>query len=196
MKPKGQEKRMRRLLNEYIVTAFYKHHGPSGFTPCMGLFKPMLWLFDLCADPANFHDLDAAVHWLLEGDNGVADDFLDSIYVKHCWSPYDMVAELCLRLANRLALGVGDPEKQKALVKKGLMLAWRADRKMRDMEGNIILPIAYEMHEPVFNALCAVSRPMGISSAESDQPKIWRKVLDVNLPPTYLKAPKEEAETK
>jgi hypothetical protein len=62
-----------------------------------------LWLLDVCADPGKFRDLNEAVAWLSEEDNSVLDDFLNIIFAKGCWAPQDMVAELCLRLANQLA---------------------------------------------------------------------------------------------
>lgn len=182
---------MRRLFDEYVVQAFLKHHGPKGFTPCRPLFEPLMWLLDICADPSNFPDLDDAVQWLMEEDNGVMDDFVDTLFVKQCWGANDIVSELCLRLANRLALEEGDLEQQRYLVQKGLMLAWRSEWKMRDMDGNVLFPIPYELHAPVFNALSAVAEQMGIDCKEMSQPRRLRNVLEVNLPPSYLQPPDE-----
>jgi len=148
----------------------------------------MSYLLEICADATSFDKLDEAADWLCEGDNGVTEDFVDSIYAKAGWSPYDMVAELCLRVANRLGLEGRDMEKQRLLTSKGLMLVRMAEKKLRDAEGNVTVPIAYEMHEPVYNALEMVARQMGVVCEDGSEAQLRRR-LDVHLPPSYLKPP-------
>jgi tetratricopeptide (TPR) repeat protein len=153
LKPRGQEKRMRDLFDEYVVQNFNKHFGKGGITPCLPIFKPMLMLLDICHDEEGFPHFEEAVEWLLEGQNGVPPDFLDSVFSKLCWSPSSLVAELCLRFARKMAQDGFCKDRITCLLLKGVSLAHTAERKLKNRGGRVILPIAYQLHQPVFEEL-------------------------------------------
>lgn len=190
LKPKGQEERMLRLLDEYVISAFFKHHGPSGVTPCRCMFKPLKYLLAICSDPMGFQALNEAADWLCGTESEKTDDFVDNVFSKTCWSAYDVLAELCLRVANRLSLEQRDIEKQRLIIAKGLMLAEAVEKKMRDEDGNVVLPLSIDMHDPVYNSLKMVANQMGVAKSESGCSPVCP--LDVNLPPSYLKAPDDK----
>jgi hypothetical protein len=190
-KPLGQAKRMRDLFDKHVVQNFHKHFDKDGFTPCLPLFKPLMMLLDICHDPVAFPNFEEAVEWLTEEENGVPPDFLDSIICKLCWSPYGMVAELCLRIATRLIKVNGNYLDAKRLVEKGLGLAKKAHRKLWK-SGKVLLPIAYEIHKPVYDELVDVGHTMGIFTGEDDasvqSSKTGSDEADPtkNLPSSYL----------
>ena len=170
-KPLKEERRMRDLFDRHVVQNFNKHFGKDGVTPCLPIFKPLTMLLDICHDPTSFRDdvLVDAVEWLVDGENGVAPDFLDSVYTKLCWSPNDMVAELCLLVAKRLIDENGDFGDVRTLLQKGLRLVRKADRKIKNDKGEIILPISYEMHEPVYREIMELAEDIGgLLSPEDD----------------------------
>ena len=158
LKPLGEEKRMRDLFNEHVVQNYEKYDVK--FTPCRPIFRPLLMLLDVCHDPHGYANFDEDLEWLLEGDNGVTNDFLDTIYAKLGWAPNTLAAELCLRFARKIE-GVND-EQSKAIIRKGLRLLRVAESKIKDCDGNIRLPVAYEIHEPVAAELESFAHDMMI----------------------------------
>ncbi|CAB9512395.1 natriuretic peptide receptor 2 [Seminavis robusta] len=189
LKPQGQALRMREVLDEYVVEAHLKHHGPKKFTPCKSLFKPTKWLLDICHDPSDFVALDEAVDWMIDGDNGNPHDFLDNIHANIGWAASDLAAELCLRLVTQLRTeGKRDQATQRALIKKGLFLARKADMKLKSKEGVVILPLAIDMHTDVFEQLEALAKDEGILQ-DVPFPPHKGPGLEVRLPPSYLRTP-------
>jgi tetratricopeptide (TPR) repeat protein len=194
-KSRGQENRMRNLFQKYVISShnrYFKEHS----SPCSPVFKPLMMLLSICHDPVGFSHLAEAVTWLLVEENGVASEFLDSIYTKLCWSPHSLVAELCLRLAKRLIDTNGDISDAQMLILKGLRLAKQADKKMKNNLGNVILPISYALHEPVYKELREIAVEMGISSNDdfeslhsfSGENSVSSSVADTkNVPSSYLK---------
>ena len=192
LKLRGQEKRMRDLFQEYVVDNFNIHFGKDGVTPCLPLFKPMIMLLDICHDEAGFPHFDQAVEWLLVQENGVPPDFLDSVYTKLCWSPRTLVAELCLRVARKMSMHSFATDQVKAMVVKGLELARKAEHKMLDKQGRIMLPIAYEIHQPVQCALEELAVLYGVTidkpKADENSSNSSVSALEVNLA-SYTKRP-------
>ena len=185
LKNRGEEKRMRRLFDEHVQENFHRHFGKDGVTPCLPIFRPLLLLLDICNEAEECPDLVEGVKWLLEDEaNGDMPDFLDSVYVKLCWSPNSMVAELCLRLAKK----VTSESDKIALLMKGLKLARKADRKMKDEEGNVKLPIAYEIHEPVYTELKSMAEMYGVQLGDGTIPfgTQTSHIGPTNLPDSYL----------
>jgi tetratricopeptide (TPR) repeat protein len=186
LKNRGEEKRMRRLFHEHVQENFHRHFGKDGVTPCLPIFRPLLLLLDICNEAEECPDLADGVEWLLEDEaNGDMPDFLDSVYVKLCWSPNSMVAELCLRLAKKLT---SDRDKI-ALLVKGLKLARKADGKMKDEEGNVKLPIAYEIHEPVYTELKSMAEMYGVQLGDGTISfgEQTSHIDPINLPCSYLR---------
>jgi hypothetical protein len=138
---------------------------------------------DICSEEDECPDLAGGVQWLVEDEmNGEMPDFLDSVYVKLCWSPNSMVAELCLHL-------VTDNDRV-SLIEKGLKMARKADRKMKDEEGKVKLPIAYEIHEPVYTELKNMAQMYGVVLPEHGTISFGTQtshVDPVNLPGSYLR---------
>jgi tetratricopeptide (TPR) repeat protein len=163
LKPRGEEKRLRDLFQERVVDNFEKFE--IKFTPALPIFKPLLMLLDICHDPLGYSDpeFEKDVTWLLDENHGNVDDFLDSILVKLGWAANTMVAELCLLFARKLQASNGDMSKVQGLVVKGVKAARKADWKMKDESGNVTLPIAYEMHEPVMTQLQSFAERLGVT---------------------------------
>ncbi|CAB9503434.1 adenylate cyclase 10 (soluble) [Seminavis robusta] len=152
--PRGDEKRMRSLFKKYVIDNYEKHFVKHDKTsPCSPVFKPLMLLLDIRHDPSNFKDFEDIVEWLIEEENGVVPDFLDSVYTKLCWSPNTMTAELCLRVAEQLIARHGDVGDTEALILKGLELCQKADKKIKDKNNTVKLPIAHGMNDPVFSEL-------------------------------------------
>ena len=63
---------------------------------------------------------------------------------------YSLVAEVCLHLASQLDR---DDETQCALINEGLRLSRLADPKMKDEEGNVTNPVAFEYHSRIYSEL-------------------------------------------
>ena len=188
LKNHGQEKRMRELFDEHVVQNFHKHFGKDGVTPCLPVFRPLLLLLDVCSDSQECPDLVDGVEWLVsDEENGVPPVFLDSVYTKLCWSPNDMVAELCLRLAKT----VSSQRDKVTLLEKAVKLSTKADRKMKDIEGKVKFEIAYEMHEPVFNEIKQMAETYGIEmdngSISSLSENNSANIDPQNLPKSYLR---------
>lgn len=188
LKNRGQEKRMRKLFHKEVVQNFEKHFGKDGVTPCLPVFRPLLLLLDVCSEDEECPDLISGVEWLVsDEENGVPPDFLDSVYTKLCWSPNSMVAELCLRLAKK----VTNQRDKVVLIEKGLTLSRKADRKMKDVEGNVKLRIAYDMHEPIYNEIKQMAETYGIDSHEtSTSGSLSQQSSNIdphNLPKSYLR---------
>jgi len=187
LKRRGQEERLLRLFDEYVISPCYHHFGPSCASPCTPMFKPITYLLGICHDPSNFESLDEAAAWLCSDPmNGVLSDFFDNVSIRMCWSVNDLVAELCLRIANRLALEpFNNTNRQRLLVAKGLMLVEAAERKLRNKDGSVVFPLAIEMHEPVYDALQTLGKEMGVEPMEDHCTPV--RPLNVKLPPSYLK---------
>jgi uncharacterized membrane-anchored protein len=65
--------------------------------------------------------------------------------------------------ARKLQACNGDMSKVQGLVVKGVKAARKADWKMKDESGNVTLPIAYEMHEPVMTQLQSFAERLGVT---------------------------------
>jgi tetratricopeptide (TPR) repeat protein len=194
-KTRGQENRMKNLFLKYVVNNHDRYFKDNS-SPCAPVFKPMIMLLSMCHDPLGFPNFDDAVEWLVVEENGVASEFLDSIYTKLCWSMHSLVAELCLRVAKRLIDQSGAISDARVLVLKGLRLSKKADKKMKNNAGFVTLPIAYALHEPVYAELKDIAVEMGISSSDDfdslhssfQQSSVSDSLPDPkNLPPSYLK---------
>jgi hypothetical protein len=157
---KGENKRMRDLFHKQVVENFEKYDVAS--TPCRPILKPLVMLLDIRYDPGNYPEFEEAVQWLLEETNAVTDDFLDNIYIKLGWAPNTVTAELCLCFAKKLQEAGGDLDQVCALVRKGLLAARKAAWKMLDTESNVILPVAFEVHEPVEKELFRYAESLGL----------------------------------
>lgn len=196
-KIQGQESRMKVLFDKYVIRNFHLYFKGKS-TPCEPLFKPMTMLLEICINPNGFTDLPEAVQWLIDENNGVASDFLDSVYTKLCWSTLSLTAELCLRVAKQLiVIGDGDVTETNKLIVKGLKLAEKAERRMTNDQGKVILPIAYALHQPVYSELKELARTNSLShdndvhsiqnSSQNSVPS--SAVAEAkNLPSSYLNA--------
>jgi len=188
LKNRGQEKRMRKLFDEQVVQNFHRHFGKDGVTPCLPVFRPLLLLLDVCSKEEDCPDLMDGVEWLVsDEENGVPPDFMDSVYTKIFWSPNSMVAELCFRLAKR----VSSQQDKAVLIEKALRLSRKADRKMKDVEGNVKYQIAYEMHEPIYIEIKQMAKAYGIDlhelSATGSLSENTSHIDTHNLPKSYLR---------
>jgi hypothetical protein len=163
LKPRGEEKRLRDLFQEHVVDNYVKFE--IKFTPWLPTFKPLLMLLDICHDPLGYSDseFEKDVEWLLDENNANVDDFLDGIMVTLAWAANTAVAELYLCFARKLQANNGDMSKVRGLVVKGVKAARKADWKMKDESGNVTLPIAYEMHEPVMTQLQSFAENLGVT---------------------------------
>ena len=194
LKPRGQALRMKQLFQEQVVCNFDKHFGKDGVTPCLPIFKPLTMLLDICHDQDGFPNLADAVEWLVDEKKCCLPDFLDSVYTKLCWSPYGMVAELCLRVAYRLKTLNGSDNDCREIVKRGLQLARKAEKKMKDARGQIILPIAYEIHVPVIEGLESLAVELDLAVEDDRDSTTLSRGSNTNsapdlknLPASYMK---------
>lgn len=158
---RGEVKEMRDFFDVQVVQNYTKFE--IKFTPCRVIFKPMVWLLEIWHDPDNFAELSEAVDWLLEEEsNGVINDFLDTIYVKLGWACNTMTSDLILRVAKKLHSDGGDREKVESLVKLGMKAAMSAEWKMKNDGGDVILPVAFEIQEPVTRQLTEFAEELGL----------------------------------
>ncbi|KAL3925993.1 MAG: hypothetical protein SGILL_000040 [Bacillariaceae sp.] len=195
-KTRGQENRMKNLFQKYVISNHDRYFKEKS-SPCAPVFKPLMMLLSICHDPSGFPDLADAVEWLVVEEHGVASEFLDSIYTKLCWSQHSLTAELCLRLAKRLIDTNGDLSDTQILILKGLHLAKKADKKMKNTRGVVNLPIAYALHKPVYDELREIAVEMGVSSNDDFESfhnssvghsSFSSSIADPkNLPSSYLK---------
>jgi hypothetical protein len=145
MKDWGEAKRMRRLLNEMVVTPFYEHFGEGGSTPLLLLYKPLDILLEVCEEE-NISDLPGTVDWVLQKGNGLLGDFIDRTMGTSGRTGASITAEICLCLART----VEDNQKKCQLVAKGTALARRSNLIcLRDPK----MPFAHAQTAPVLKAL-------------------------------------------
>lgn len=187
------------LFNDHIHQAFLKYHDPESFTPSKSVHQPAVWLFALAAEAQGGNalcELDQVVAWLVEGDNGIPNEFLDNIEIRSSWGPSDMSAELCLLAAQRLMQQTDDQnnlETAKTIAQKGLKCARIADRKIRNATGDVVLPFAHQNHDPVLSQVEDLCQTLGVYT---EAPHWVEPTPDVQvqLPPSYLVVPLDARE--
>ena len=195
-KLRGQTKIVGRAFETYIMKNYHTYFESKGkFTPCAEVLKPMSMLLSLCSDPDNFPNIEDAVEWMVQDDNGVPSDFLDNIYMKMCWSMLSLSAEVCLRLAECLIKTNGAMNDVRVLIEKGLKLAKEAEKKLTDKKGYVVYSIAYVVHGPVYGKLKEVAQRLGISPISMNdsiqtintRSSNSNSAIDPqNLPPSYF----------
>jgi hypothetical protein len=186
---------MAALWNEYVVQNFQKYF-PQGNTPAKPMVLPVQTLLEMCQFGDDYKHFDTTIAWMLKADLDLIPDFLDSVYTKLCWSPNTLCAEICLRCAKRLKTKQGNREQIQELIHKGLSMAKTSLRKMKDEEGEIILPIAYAMYEPVVDELQELSAEYGVDdvfkqqldSSDTERTRGSSSILGpANLPSSYTR---------
>ena len=188
LKPHGQSKRCFDLFNDHVHMAFLMSHGPDAYTPTKSLHEPMLWLYAMSHDVDGFDQFEKVVGFLVEGDNGIPDPFVDTIITRSTVGPSSMMAELCLLTAKRLERENRDLNLQKTIIAKGLKLARIADKLIKDKNGKVLLPIANGVHEPVIRELEESAKKIGVN-LEDSQLTEDSLGLAINFPPSYLVTP-------
>ena len=156
-------KRARELYNKHV-------NKPGGsangfFKPVM---RPLMILLTCCSyvyddsggcSIQGYDGIDDDIEWVLNGEEKI-NDWGDTVFIQTInWSPSCILSEACLYLAKFLGSGGGE-EKQRALLDEGIRVAKVAEAKMKDSEGNIMLPIAYSSHAMVFSELKSLSVPV------------------------------------
>ena len=153
MKQRGHSKDMRDLLEKYVLLPFRNPEANIDIL-CRPLLKPLKMLLEIAHDPYGAPEVvEDAIKWIVDDDKAVLDDFLDLTYCKLGWAANTVTAELCLLVAKKLREDNGDHANIEVLVSRGLEAARAADSKMKDETGKVILPIPYEVHEPVMKEL-------------------------------------------
>lgn len=118
MKEDGQYQEARDLFEEHVCKNFALYFGDDGKTPCLVIFKPIMYLLDINIHGSNTPNLNEIIEWSAEDMNGVSTEFLDSAVT--FWSLHSVMAELCLELSKL----VNDDEMHKdKLVQKSIKLA-------------------------------------------------------------------------
>jgi len=118
MKEDGQYKEARDLFEEHVCKNFALYFGDDGKTPCLVIFKPIMYLLDINIHGSNTPNLNEIIEWSAEDMNGVSTEFLDSAVT--FWSPHSIMAELCLELSK---LANDDEINKDKLVQKSIKLA-------------------------------------------------------------------------
>jgi hypothetical protein len=131
------------------------------------LFKPLKILMELWIDPDSVSEFDEIVEWLQEKDSADINDLMDFLYTRLGWTPSDMTAELCLRAAKKLHASDGDITKVKCLAQKSVGAIRKGEAKLKDDEGSVLWPVAWEIHEPLAAKVYQFARELGIEDAES-----------------------------
>jgi hypothetical protein len=117
MKEDGQYKEARDLFEEHVCKNFALYFGDDGKTPCLIIFKPIMYLLDINIHGSNTPNLIEIIEWSAEDMNGVSTEFLEGAVT--FWSHHSIIAELCLELSK---LAKNDEIKDK-LVQKSIKLA-------------------------------------------------------------------------
>ena len=138
-------------------------------------------------DPDAFVELDAVLEHFSEEDKGIPNAFLEALIVKSTWGPSQQFAELCLLAAKRLERENGDMDSRKKMVRKALKLTRIADYNIKDMNGNILLPIANVLHQPIYDEIVEVAKSLGVY-VDEERPEPTPGV-QVKLPTSYLMTP-------
>ena len=86
MKDDGEFSAARQLFDSHVCRNFVLYFGDDGKTPCLSMFKPIMYLLDINICGAQMADLNEVVSWAAEDDNGVSSDFLDGLIMSLGWS--------------------------------------------------------------------------------------------------------------
>jgi hypothetical protein len=155
LKPQGEAKALSDIFEEHIM----KKLPQCKTTLCRPVLRPLSTLLKICGNILT--DLNGTVEWLLDENNGVIDEFLDNLYSKLGWAPNSITAELYL-ITAKIILGT-DQTRGTALLRKGLQLAQKVEKRLKDDQGVVLLPVAYEIHEPLMKELQAMADALGLS---------------------------------
>ena len=194
----GMDNQCHDIFKAWVLDNFEKHHDPDSRTPCKPVYQPLVWLFGMSHDPIGYSEFDKCVEWLLDGDNGEFFTFVDNFMINSSWGPSDMTAELCLLVAQRLMCEAqttlpghdngANLAMAKTIAAKGLKMARIADSKIKNKDGDVILPFANVLHEPTISDLEALTKLLDVYTAATERTQAPPGV-DVNLPPSYLTKP-------
>lgn len=86
MKEDGLFEEARYLFENHVCKNFALYFGDDGTTPCLKMFKPIMYLLDINIHGEDMPNLTAIVEWAAVSENGVTTDFLDGAIP--FWSPY------------------------------------------------------------------------------------------------------------
>jgi tetratricopeptide (TPR) repeat protein len=187
LRSRGEANAMLKLFDFNVVQNFHKYEVKS--TLCRPILKPLLMLLQMLGTPnsGSKTDVGEKVTWLLVEENGVMSDFVDNLYSRLGWSPNSMTAELCLLVVKKLREQGGSEESIRKLTQKGLTATMTADFNMKDDEGKVCVPIAYEIHEPVMEELVKLAEGFGISWEQTRDKEVTGESLRTSLGVATLK---------
>lgn len=160
LKAEGQAGKAHKLFKDYVVSASKNNKG----SPALMMIKPVLILLrclDSGSDPniqsMKYEGMEEDVTWVLNGEEKIS-DWNDSMYRSRTdWSPFSLLAEVCLLLAKRVSKG---HDQEKALIMEGLRLCTLTDKKLKDEDGIVVAPVAYSSHIAVYSELQALDHPV------------------------------------
>jgi len=153
MKDNREFAEAKHLFDDYISKMFLLYIGDDGTTPCLSMFKPIMYLLDAHIYGADMPDLDQVLEWMVTEDNGVSTVFLDGLITSLGWSTFCLTAECCLEL-SKIAHATDQVEYEEKLKQKGLKLAREAFDKIVNKEsGKIMFPIAFDDVEYILMTL-------------------------------------------
>lgn len=153
MKYEGKYATARQLFDFHVVQNFERYFGDEGTTPCLSMFKPLIYLLDVYIHGKDMPDLDEVIEWAAEDDNGVSTEYLDLVITSAGWSPNCLTAELCLEL-SKLANNHDQQVSKEKLRQKSLALTRTTFEKITDSDnGKVKLPIAFEECELLLREL-------------------------------------------
>lgn len=164
MKEDGKFEEARQLFENHVCRNFALYFGDDGTTPCLVIFKPIMYLLDVNMYGEDMPNLNEVIEWAAGDDNGVATDSLDgaiSFYSLHC-----LMAQLCLEL-SRLT---NDEANKNKLQQKSITLARKTFDKSIDEENERVrFPMAFGDCEWILTELDNEYKPGTYAVVDSKQ---------------------------
>jgi hypothetical protein len=158
LKERGEAKRMRAILEEFVFQPFQDYYGKNGFTFCLPLYKPAGMLLELC-DDASSSDISDKVNWALEECTGVFSDMFDNAMGNYGSTCTQVTCEICRCLAKRVA----DPDLRRELIVKGIILGRFTHNLCIDKEGTIKMPFTLGRNQHILQDLEAMALEFGVT---------------------------------
>ena len=130
-----------RFSSNHVFKTIFVH------SPLTILLKCSSKAIDSNKNPVEYDGIEDDVEWILNGEANFTDQFDSYITNLISWNVYSLFAEVCLHLAKLLRV---DDERQHALINEGLRFSSLADPKMKDIDGNVTNPVAFESHSRIY----------------------------------------------
>jgi len=164
---RGQVKRMRTILEDFVFKPFQGHYGTGGFTFCLPLYKPAAMLLEIYDDDA-VYDIEEKVNWVLQDGAGVFTDMFDNAMGNYGSTASQVTSEICLCLARKIDC----PEVKRDLIIKGTALARTVKILCQGEDGTIKMRFTLDRTLRLIHALEKIAEECGVTEEMIQNKKI------------------------